>query len=105
MKLEWRRGEPIEVRTTVELDAAVDTIERDARRTEPVHAFLNGPTGFLTIGVGHPAQSILMHGSRPRMPVLQAVGDEPARAENKDKPFPLFSAHGQTSQFAEMDGS
>jgi len=39
------------------------------------------------------------------MPVLQAVGDEPARAENKDKPFPLFSAHSQTSQFAEMDGS
>jgi len=104
MKLEWRRGEPIEVCTTVELDAAVDTIERDARRTEPVLAFLNGPTGFLTMGVGHPVQGTLVHGSRPRMPVLHAVGDEQARGENKDKPFLLFSAYGRTSQFAKWMG-
>jgi hypothetical protein len=105
MNLEWRRGEPIEVRTFVELDAALDAIERDARRTEPVLAFLHGPTGFLTVGVGHPAQSILMHGSRPRiLPIRHGVGDEQARVEKKDTPFLLFSAYGQTSKFAKWMG-
>jgi hypothetical protein len=105
MRLEWRRDEPIEVRTMVELDSALDAIEGDPRRTEPVLAFLTGPTGFLTVGVGHPEQSILMHGSQPPIrPVLHAVGDEQARAENKDTPFLAFSAYGQSRQFAKWAG-
>ncbi len=38
------------------------------------------------------------------MPVLHAVGDEQARAQNKDTPFLQFSAYGQTCQFAKCMG-
>jgi hypothetical protein len=46
MNLEWRRGEPIEVRTFVELDAALDAIEGDARRTDRSWPFLMGQPVF-----------------------------------------------------------
>lgn len=104
MQLEWLRGRPISVTDRTELDAALEAIERDPRRAEPVLAFLSGPAGFLSIGIGHPEFSVPMYGTHDAQTPLHAVGDEVARAANEDHPFLTFSSYGRPAQFARWCG-
>lgn len=104
MELEWKRNQPISVNTGAELEATLDSIEHDPERAEPVLAFLRGPTGFLSIGVGHPEVSVLMYGTPDRNRPLHAVGDEVARTANVAEPFLIFASYGTPYQLARWCG-
>jgi len=104
MELAWKRDRAISVKDTAELDAALEAIERDPQRIEPVLAFLAGPTGFLSIGLGDKDFSVLMYGTHDRQTPLHAVGDEAARAAGEDRPFLSFSSYGRPVQFAKWCG-
>jgi hypothetical protein len=105
MRIEWRRDEPTDVITAADLDAALDAVESDTRRTGPALGFLKGIDGFLTVGLGHPTRSILMYGSlAATQTALHAIGDERARAANDDQPFLTFSFYGPSYDFATRMG-
>lgn len=104
VELEWKRNRAISVKNAAELDAALEAIERDPLRTEPVLVFLAGPRGFLSIGLGDKELSVLMYGTHDRQPPLHAVGDEAARAAGDDRPLLTFSSYGRPVQFAKWCG-
>jgi hypothetical protein len=105
MQVEWKRGESITVSSASELDAALEAIERDPRRSDPVLAFLKGLTGFLTIGIGHPTLSVLMYGNHyHETSPMHAVGDEAARAANEAHPLLSFYSYGRLVEFAKWCG-
>jgi hypothetical protein len=104
LQLEWKRGQPVPVTSAAELDAALDAIEQDRERSEPVLAFLTGPAGFMTIGLGHPKLSILMYRPHDGQTPMHAVGNETERAANEAAPFLTFSSYGRPAQFAKWCG-
>jgi|SRR4051794_1334055 hypothetical protein len=94
MRLQWGADQERSVETTAGLDHLLDEIAGEHER--PVLVALQAPSGSLTMGVGHPTETVLLYApAAPGAPPLHSVG---ARAEEDP---PLVCSHsGRSIEFS-----
>ena len=95
MRLRWA-DEEWAVETTATLDQLLDQIAAGQGRDRPVLVALQAPTGSLTMGVGHPTETVLLYApASPGATPLHSVG----RQGEEDPPL-VCSHAGRLIEFA-----
>jgi hypothetical protein len=94
MRLQWGADQECAVETTDGLDRLLDQIADAHER--PVLVALQAPSGSLTMGVGHPTETVLLYApAAPGAAPLHSVG-----ARGEEDP-PLICSHsGRSIEFS-----